>query len=546
VKKFITLLVLGAIVVALSPLPAKAASYENTFYIAPVYEVSRNNYSADYGALTDLRARLGTGGEYAKIGFTSVSRYMNETNGRANDFTFNPTLLRNILQLSVDTNLPVIIVLSGGPWGDVAVPENPEVNAIDFLELDINNCQWKDDNTVPGDNAYPVKGLGRLLTLNNYNSVVKAYRKRNFQAAAREIYTWAQQHPDLFLGITTDPEVFMSPYYFSDYNPQTIQEFRDYERRKFGGSIAAFNKAMGGTRLRSFDEIDPPRPSLGHPMGGNPLGEEWTDFRAFLVDNDVQQQVNWAREVGLPANKIYTHQTVRADEPAWNRYLLASPLYTAHVEGGSIGITTLQDMVFNQSLFSQAKSMSPNWGIFEYNPTKPSGTDYNTYIRALQFAWDNGVHIISAYTWSQESNELFYNIKGSAFETAIRDFIAQKAGTPFKSGINTGEISGKVVNTAKRPIARASVRINNITMFTNSKGEFRFTLVHPGVYTIFYNAAGYLGQTQVIPVNSGAITKPPTVILSSSSGKRNTSAVRRSRKRLSRRRVSRARRIRRR
>jgi hypothetical protein len=501
------------LIILLLPIAAGGADYNSTFYVAPIYEVARDGYDSDKSSLNDLRARLGTGGEYAKVGFTAVSRYMNETLGKSQDFAFDPTLLRNILNLSVDLNFPVLIVLNGGPWGDVAVPENPEVNLIDYLEQWPENSQWRDDNTVPSDNAYAVGGLGRILTFNNYNSTVHNYRKRNFQAAVQEIYSFYQSHHDLFVGITIDPEVFMNPYYYSDYNPQTIQEFRDHLKRKYG-TISAFNRAMR-INLATFDQIDPPRPSFGHALGGNPLGEEWTDFRAFLVDNEVQRQVNWAKEVGLPAERVYTHQTVRTDNPVWSRYVLASPLYTAHVEGGSLGITTLQDTCFDSVLFDSARNLGGNWGIFEYNPTKPSGTAYQTYISALQLAYEKQAHVLSPYTWSQESNEIFYNIKGTAFETAIRDFVAQKAGVPFRASASggTGEIYGKVISaTTRRAIPGTAVRINSSVMPTNAAGEFRFTLVHPGIYTLYYDAPSYRGQTQVIQVS--AVTRPPTVILS--------------------------------
>ncbi|MDI6892247.1 MAG: carboxypeptidase-like regulatory domain-containing protein [Actinomycetota bacterium] len=535
-KKVLVMLILCFLIFAGVPSFSWAASYEKTFYVTPGVEISRGSYAGDLSNLQDMKARLGTGGEYTKLGFMACSRYMNETHGRANDFTFDPTLLKNILRLSIEMNLPVVITLSGGPWGDVGVPENPEVNLIDHLEQDINNCQWRDDNAVPSDSDYPTKGLGRLLTLNNYNSVVKAYRKRNFQAAVREIYNFSLEHPDLFLGITTDPEVFMSPFYFSDYNPQTIQEFRDYERRKYGGSISAFNRAMG-TSLRSFDELDPPRPCFGQAMGGNPLGEEWTNFRTFLVDHDVQSQVNWAREVGIPAYKIYTHQTVRRDNPTWCRYLLCSPLYTAHVEGGSIGITTLQDLCFNSELFADALRLSPNWGIFEYNPSKPEGTSYETYTRALQLAYDHRAHIICPYLWNHESNEPYYNIQGTPFERAIRDFISQKSNNPFSvtisgsstpsgASISNGEIYGRLISqTTGRMIAGTCIRINNSIMPTNPNGNFRFTLVHPGTYTVYYDAPGHQGQTQVIEVRAGATTTCPTCILSPGSGTSTTGEI---------------------
>jgi hypothetical protein len=81
-----------------------------------------------------------------------------------------------------------------------------------------------------------------------------------------------------------------------------------------------------------------------------------------------------------------------------------------------------------------------------------------------------------------------------------------------------GEIYGRVVNPVHQPIAGAAVRINNAVLPTNAAGEFRFQLVNPGVYTVYYDAAGYAGQTQLLEVKAGMVTYPPMVILSGSLG----------------------------
>lgn len=77
-----------------------------------------------------------------------------------------------------------------------------------------------------------------------------------------------------------------------------------------------------------------------------------------------------------------------------------------------------------------------------------------------------------------------------------------------------GEIFGRVVNSSWQPIPGTAVRINNIVIPTNPGGEFRFTLVYPGIYTIYYDAPGYISQTQVVEVKAGATTTPPTVVMS--------------------------------
>jgi hypothetical protein len=78
----------------------------------------------------------------------------------------------------------------------------------------------------------------------------------------------------------------------------------------------------------------------------------------------------------------------------------------------------------------------------------------------------------------------------------------------------SGEIRGFVLDSQKRPIPGTVVRIDNSIQPTNPGGEFRFTLVHNGSYTIYYDAPGFVGQKQELINVSGAVTQTPTVIMS--------------------------------
>lgn len=415
------------------PAPKKAPSkdpkprYENTFYITPNYEVIKD-YDEDYQNLIDLKKKLGSA-KYAKIGFMGISRYMNETKGPDEDYEFDPTLLEYILKLSVDTKLPVVIVLNGGPWGNVI--HDPETDVLEYLEKDEKNCQWKDDGTVPDDEQGPVPGLNRILTYNHYNTEVRKYQKRNLQAAVKVIADFAEEHPDLFLAITIDPEIFMSPFYYADYNPDTLKEFVEFEKGKYD-SIEEFNEDMG-TDFSNWDKVDPPRPYLnkGDAQERNPFWEEWTEFRISLVDQFVQDEVDWSREAGLPASRIYTHQTVRFDNPHWMKYILASTMKTAQVENGSLGITTLQELAFDRDLYAQARKLSPNWGNFEFNPAKEDKQDYDTFMKALRIVYEYKPRIVAPYMWLNPGSEPFYTIKGSEFEKAIKDFVQEVGDKPL-------------------------------------------------------------------------------------------------------------------
>lgn len=76
-----------------------------------------------------------------------------------------------------------------------------------------------------------------------------------------------------------------------------------------------------------------------------------------------------------------------------------------------------------------------------------------------------------------------------------------------------GEIVGRVLNTKGQVVPGTCIRINASLMPTNPGGDFRFTMVHPGLYTIYFDAPGYKGQQQEITVGTSS-ARCPTVILS--------------------------------
>ena len=80
----------------------------------------------------------------------------------------------------------------------------------------------------------------------------------------------------------------------------------------------------------------------------------------------------------------------------------------------------------------------------------------------------------------------------------------------------TGEIRGRVMSLATgQALSGTVVRIDNITVLSGADGEFVFTRVYPGVYTVHHNAPGHLGQIQeAVAVYKGALTNPPMAVLS--------------------------------
>lgn len=111
---------------------------------------------------------------------------------------------------------------------------------------------------------------------------------------------------------------------------------------------------------------------------------------------------------------------------------------------------------------------------------------------------------------------VYYTASGYQGQTQVLPVAPNGTITPptvVLSG-DTGEILGRVINSSGETIPGTVIRINASLMSTNPGGEFRFTQVYPGIYTIYYDAPGYIGQTQVFQVLGGIENRPPTVILS--------------------------------
>jgi len=78
---------------------------------------------------------------------------------------------------------------------------------------------------------------------------------------------------------------------------------------------------------------------------------------------------------------------------------------------------------------------------------------------------------------------------------------------------DAGIIIGRVVDGAGNPIPGARVSIDSVTQTTDANGEFSFTEVVAGTYTLHYNANGRLSQTQTINVLPSAPTYAPWVVM---------------------------------
>ncbi|MBI4743552.1 MAG: PKD domain-containing protein [Actinobacteria bacterium] len=156
----------------------------------------------------------------------------------------------------------------------------------------------------------------------------------------------------------------------------------------------------------------------------------------------------------------------------------------------------------------------------EQNPTH-TYTNLGTYTVFLKVKDNDGAWSDETTTTVTIINQILTAIIDSpspAFQTQVLQVL--NGGTTIaptvimSPALPTGKIRGRIINISGIPILGMPVTVNGIRIATNLNGEFEFNFVADGIYTLFYEAPGYISQTQVLVVSNGGITNGPTVIMS--------------------------------
>ncbi len=81
---------------------------------------------------------------------------------------------------------------------------------------------------------------------------------------------------------------------------------------------------------------------------------------------------------------------------------------------------------------------------------------------------------------------------------------------------STGTISGRLVDNDGNPVANATVSLGNTGMdtITDANGNYSFSGVEPGTYSVGFNATGYEPSAATSTVNSGQTTTVPDTVIS--------------------------------
>ncbi len=444
-----------------------------------------------------------------RTGFRVPILYLRTTKGAAHDWAFDPDWdptrkcgerrigddsLNAVLAHAQAKRLPVLVTLNGGIWAD-AYCDVPEWDVNDHLEQNPANDQWNEKNEVmPDDYLKSLPGsleapeLARSLTFNVYATEVRRYKKRNLQQAGAILARFARVHPDLFVGVNLDPDVYLNPFFaeqqWYDYNPGTLRQFREwlagtgpYAGHTTGGlpDLRAYRRAkpltlaevnhLAGRQWRSWQEVDPPRSfsrDPARPFWNDPWLREWENFRRHLVHLHYDELAAWLVEVGIAKDRIWSSQGLmapRGDSMPFPISLTSPPrnydtggmtLEGSKPALGHLGVILYGEAAVNdvrmdngRSLFATLAAIDPRWAIVEYNtadlrdPKVPP--TYAAAYRGLRDIWNFGARYVSPMAWNgsngafvgQPGYSTFTAWRNTPLESAARDFMLARAGLPL-------------------------------------------------------------------------------------------------------------------
>ena len=460
------------------------------------------------GGATEIETQYaGLTSRTQNVGMSVPILYLRTTKGPTGDWVFDPDFdlsrtcrnhlvaednLSGVIGYAIKNHIPVNFNLNGGIWADASC-YSLDWDLTTHLELDPDNCQWDNHDVVlPGDYKKGLHGstdspeLSRSLTYHVFDRKVRAYKKRNLQAAARIVAAFAREHPDLFVGVNLDADTYMNPFVREgrryDYNPGMLRQFRDWlagtgpyagkpedgapdlrvYRRRHPLSLAEVNR-LAGKHWTAWKEVDPPRyfpgddaqpVKLGEtPFWQDPWYQEWDVFRKHIVQLHYAELAQWTHEAGVPADRIFTAQAFTAHDPGMrplSTYVAgASPDYDSagvSVEGAMPRVGHLGAILYGPSaenavsmetghnLFATIARFDPAWGIVEANATDLKHADihptYAQSYRSFRDLFNYGGRQVALMAWNG-SNGLFATEPDYVTFTAWRNTPAEQAMMDF-------------------------------------------------------------------------------------------------------------------
>lgn len=442
------------------------------------YPGGATNFRDNFRQLHELRDMVQGG--CVEAGFRGRVEYMRTTKGARADYVFDPAFpeslrkrngqemtgesLNELLQTALRFRAPLMVTLDGGVWADAKFAA-PDLDIVDMLEQDERTVQWNQFGKSEPDGALKdLAGataspeLARMMSLNRYNRRFLDYKKRNLQAAVREIVKFNRAHPGNFVMINLDPDEYINPWFYLtqwyDYNPDTLRQYREwlfhlgpyadggelaFSRREPALTLDEANR-LAKQSWKEFGTVEPPRGAIDY---SDPWQQLWTQFKRHLVARHYDDLAAWAVEAGLDKDRIYTSQTfIQADVAVsvtdtangWTDQAGVS-IEGAKPRSGHLGVILYGPGSRNEgkprsgnSLIDNIRRTDPGWGMVEFHPATiafpeklPSHAESYATMQALL---NGGAHFLSPMWGSYAGDSVVHpnNFKaydvmeGSTFE----------------------------------------------------------------------------------------------------------------------------------
>lgn len=420
------------------------------------------------------------GGGCVEVGIRGRVEYLRTTRGSEHDYEFDPDFpgnkltrngremigvpLRELLDLALRQRAPLLVTLDGGVWADSAFSA-PDIDVVDMLELDDRTVQWNQFGRAEPDDAlknlagsFDDPELARMMSLNRFNSRFMNYKKRNLQAAVREIVAFSRAHPEIDVAINLDPDHYINPWFYLrqwyDYNPDTLRQFREwlFHRGPYGdgGPLAnsryeprmtlASLSRLAGNNFVDETSVEPPRGPIDYQ---DPWLQIWDHFKRHLVARHYEDLAAWAVEAGMPSSHIYTSQTfiladvaTRISDRATNWTDQAGvSIEGAKPAHGHLGVILYGKASRNQgrprsglSLMDNIRMIDPDWASVELHPAVIDQPDrVPSHVEAyqtLQETFNAGARFISPMWGSRLSDQILNPSRFRAYDSM--------EGTPFE------------------------------------------------------------------------------------------------------------------
>lgn len=471
------------------------------FHIDSYAQVAPAANTAFYFTVASSNINLGGFGDFkqkllpfaighCQLGFMAPVLYMRSTLGAQQDWRFDPCFderktqangklviadsLQSILNYSIEHQIPCVIGLNGGIWGD-ASGSCPEWDLTDHLEEAVENCQWNQNNEVmPDDYLDSLSGaeqnpeLSRALTLNHYNNTVRTYKKRNLQQAAQYIVDFAKQYPQLYIGSNLDPDCYHNPFFegeqWYDFNPQTLEQFRHWlaatgvyaQELKYciqhtPWSLPQLNRYLGA-QFESWLEVEPPRHVNCKPCTA--LEEKaltlWEHFRRHIIHRHYVDLSDWLVEAGLHQRMIFSSQgftsprgridpfALQLNSPVKNYDSGGMSLEGSKPDSGHIGAILYGESARNAintenqlSFFENIRAQDPDWAVVEFNPADLRDDaqvlpDYGYSWNCLREMFNHGARFVNLMAWNGSTGK-DHGCAGFNAHMALRDTPLEQA-----------------------------------------------------------------------------------------------------------------------